>query len=163
MTVDTIIDGILEREQENGPDYLSPDDSGGRTTWGISEKSFPEEWLHGPPTKARARVIYHSIFVPPFDVLTGHIDDRIRVALIDDAVMSGPDAAIKRFQTVLGVARDGIIGPATLAVAMAQDGNQLLKRYVVERAFRICRLVQARPKDLTNLAGWIDRILKFLP
>ena len=164
MTTDQILDVILDREQEGTPPYLSKDDAGGRTSWGISERAHPAEWQPGPPTKARARVLYTEQYVKPFDILiTGEIDDRIRVALIDDAVMSGVISAKKRFQYVLGVSLDGVLGSKTLARARILAPDYLLKQYVIERAIRITRLVERRPSDLTNLTGWITRILSFLP
>ncbi len=164
MIADDILDGILEREGEGTPPYLAPGDAGGRTTWGISERAHPEAWLRGPPTKAEARAIYEVHYIAPFRVAdrTG-IDSRLREALIDDAVMSGAPAAIMRWQTVLGVTVDGVIGPATLAAACARSQPALLTAYVVARALSLTRLVQRRPADLVNLTGWISRVLGFLP
>jgi lysozyme family protein len=111
MTDTAIIDGILDREQQGTPPYLAPGDAGGRTSWGISERAHPEAWRYGVPTRADARAIYATQYVRPFDRLTtAGADDRLRVAVIDDAVMSGVDAATKRLQVVLGVVPDGIEG-----------------------------------------------------
>ena len=167
MNVNKILDDLLIREGPGDPakGYLSKNDAGGRTNWGISERAHPEEWIHGPPTKERARQVFLTEYVQPFFGLASVISDRLIDALIDDGVMRGVDAAIKRFQWVLGVPPDGDIGPITIAAAKAYpgNGNTLLQRYVVERVIRITRLVQQRPTDLTNLTGWVDRILKFLP
>lgn len=161
MTTNDIIDGILDREKEGTPPYLAPNDAGGRTTWGISEKAHPELWKNGHiPSKDEARLVYYRQYVAPMN----WIDDMpLRVALVDDGVLSGVDAAIKRFQWVLGVPLDGVIGPVTLAAVKKFESRDLLKKYVVERAVRITRLVERRPSDLTNLTGWIVRILSFLP
>lgn len=163
ITVDEIIDGILDREKEGKPPYLALNDAGGRTSWGISEKYHPEAWKDGPPSKATARVIYSTQYVKPFDGLIG-VADGLRVCCIDDGVISGVTTAIKRLQYVLGVPLDGIIGTkVTLPAIEAWPENVLLKKYVVERVIRITRLVQQRPSDLTNLTGWVTRILSFLP
>lgn len=167
LSIDAIVDGILEREGEGTPPYLAKDDHGLRTSWGISERAHPEEWVHGPPSRARARVVYTAQYVAPFDaLLVAGVDERLRVALIDDGVMSGVPAAIKRFQHVLEVAMDGVLGPITVQAAQRVSRvapDVLLTRYVGERIFRASRLVQRRPADLTNLAGWHARILTFLP
>jgi len=165
MTVHDIIDGLLEREGEGTPPYHHPHDQGGRTSWGISERAHPDAWQPGPPTKDEAREIYWREYVAPFNALATYgADDRIRVVLVDDAVLSGLSAAIKRMQVVLGGLRiDGIFGPLTTAAVLAADPDDLLKRFTVERAIRITRLVQRRPSDLVFLTGWITRILRFLP
>ncbi len=160
MTDAEIIEGILLREGPGVPPYLAKDDAGGRTSWGISERSYPQEWVNGPPSKERARAIYEKIYVEPFEDLR-QIDEPLRVCCIDDAVMSGVNAAIKRLQHVLNVPMDGKLGSMTVRAALVQ--GEVLKKYVVERAVRITRLVERRPSDLTNLTGWITRILGFLP
>ena len=164
MTLDDILDDILAREGEGVFPYLAPGDAGGRTSWGISERAHPDLWQPGPPTRAQARVRYTLQYVAPFDSLVAHgIYDPLRVALIDDAVLSGEDAARKRLQWVLNVKRDGLFGPKTFAAIRARAGRELLQAYVVERACRLARLVQRRPTDLPSLHGWIRRALTFLP
>lgn len=164
MTVEEIIDGIIERE---GGDVITddPTDAGGRTRYGISERAHPEAWRRGPPTREQARDIYMRVYVSPFAPLTNiGIDERIRVALIDDAVMSGPKTAIKSLQHVLGVPADGVIGPQTIgAVVRANsDGHWLLTRLVQARALRIARIVQADVSQVKFLSGWITRVLSML-
>ena len=163
MNVNLIIDGILDRVKEGTPPYLSKGDAGGRTSWGISERAHPEAWLSGPPTREIARAIYLAVYVTPFFALQGIASDALITALVDDAVMSGVDAAIKRLQWVLGIHGDGVIGKDTLAAVRIVRPNKLLQRYVIERVVRITRLVERRPTDLTNLTGWVARILGFLP
>ncbi len=169
MTITEIVDGILDREREGLPPYLSTHDAGGRTSWGISERAHPEAWANGPPSKGVARRIYEAQYVMPFDSLIGRVSERVREALVDDGVLRGVPDAIKRFQVVIGqmagahVDVDGIIGPQTRAMAAMLDQRTLLVQYTCERAIRLTRLVQRRPADLVNLTGWIVRILSFLP
>ena len=112
-----------------------------------------------------ARVIYFHQYVAPFDVLAEYgVDERIRVVLIDDGVLSGVVSAIRRLQVVLGVVADGRIGTQTIAAAMNyQPSAALVTAYCVERAVRLARLVQHEPKNLPFLVGWISRALSFLP
>jgi lysozyme family protein len=160
IAIDQILDGILDREGEGKPPYLVPGDAGGRTAWGISERSHPEAWQSGPPSRAQARDIYTKQYVYPFYQIPY---EALKMALIDDAVLSGISAAIKRLQIVLGVVPDGIIGIQTIAAIQRWSPTPLVKAYVVERAIRLTRLVQRRPSDLPFLTGWITRILSFLP
>lgn len=161
MTTDDIINDILEREQEGTPPYLVPGDAGGRTSWGISEVHHPEAWVNGPPTRLQAFAIYEAEYVAPFAALD--VDDMLRATLVDDAVLSGVSAAIKRLQAVLGIDMDGVIGAVTKRLAALQDPDILLTRYTCERVIRLTRLVQKRTSDLPFLTGWVSRALLFLP
>jgi lysozyme family protein len=163
MNVNTIIEGILDREKEGTPPYLAKDDAGGRTSWGISERTHPEAWRPGPPTRDQARSIYLSVYVKPFFALQGVAGDALIVALVDDAVTSGVEESIRGLQISLGVTADGRLGPATLAAFRGRVQTTLLKQVVVARAIRLARIVQHRPSDLTNLVGWLSRVLSFLP
>lgn len=163
MTIDDVLDGVLEREGEGVPPYSDPKDSGGRTRWGISERAHPEAWKSGPPTQEMARQIYAREYVAPFDGLRDvHIDERVRVALIDDAVLSGVKTSIRSLQRVLGVEIDGWIGPETITAAIQADGQWLLIRLVQARALRIARIVQNDSSQLKYLAGWITRCFGML-
>lgn len=164
MTVDDILDGILEREQQGAPPYLAHGDAGGRTSWGIAERFHPDAWRNGPPTREAARAILAAEYVRPFDSLAAAgCSERLREAVIDDGVLCGVVTAAKRLQAVIGVVIDGVIGPVTLQRLAFLDQVNLLKRYVVERAVRACRLVKRRPSDVANIEGWMVRILGFLP
>lgn len=162
MNCSAIINGILDHEGPGKPPYLAPGDSGGRTAWGISERSHPEAWRPGPPSRDQARAIYMRVYVMPFIKLEAVAGDRLIAALVDDAVMSGVNAAIRRLQVVLNILPDGVIGPRTMEALRVQKPAYLLQRYVIERVVRITRLVEDRPKDLVNLTGWVTRILSFL-
>lgn len=161
-SIDDIIDGILEREGEGVPPYHDGTDRGGRTRFGISELAHPYAWVSGPPSRETARSIYARRYVAPFDVLRDHIDERVRVALVDDAVLSGVHAAIKGLQRVLGVTVDGVIGSETIAAVVKADSHWLLTRLVQDRAHRLARIVQADPRQLKYLTGWVDRALGML-
>ena len=163
MTADDLIDGVLTREGPGTPPYLDAADNGGRTAWGISERAHPEAWQPGPPTREQARVIYWTAYVQPFAALD--VDDHIRTALVDDAVLSGVGASIRLLQQIVGTTPDGRIGPETLARVGAQaraNGGRLLVRLVQGRAHRLARLVQTDPTQLRFLTGWIDRALHLL-
>lgn len=163
LDVDSIIDDILEREGQGHPPYLDRHDKGGRTSWGISAKAHPDAWRPGPPTKAQARAIYQRQYVEPFRGLFDVTSGGVLAALIDDAVLSGVQTAIKRLQAVLRVKIDGVIGPRTITAVAAVPSNRLQQRLVVNRAIRIARLVQSDASNLSFLTGWITRVLSLLP
>lgn len=162
MTVDEILDAVIERE--GGPLITAdPLDAGGRTRYGISERAHPDAWLHGPPTRSDAKAIYAKQYVAPFTPLVdAGIDERVRVALIDDAVLSGVRTAVTTLQQAVGVDPDGILGPKTIAAAHAEDGQWLLVRLVQRRAHRLARIVERNHFQAKYIVGWIDRTLSML-
>ena len=165
MTADEIIEAILVREGQGTPPYYDGLDAGGRTAWGISERFHPEAWTHGPPSREQAKAIYLRRYVAPFTPLqTAGLDERVRIALIDDAVLSGVTTAIKTLQRVLDVPEDGVIGPRTIAAAVKanHDGPWLLIQVVKQRAHRLARIVERYHDQAQYIVGWIDRCLSHL-
>lgn len=153
-TIDSIISDVIHRE---GVESNNPADPGGRTKYGISERGNPDLWRNGPPTEAQARERYLQRYVvgPGFDKIP---DAGLMAQLVDFGVNSGPQLAIQKLQGVLGVAQDGIIGPATLA-AITPATNNLL---VAARVRMIGKIVQKNTSQLTWLGGWLNRALEFL-
>lgn len=169
MTANDIIDGILEREGENRrvvkgvPTYLAPGDLGGRTTWGISERSHPEVWKHGPPSKATARAIYWSEYVRPWDWIAY---SDLRNQMVDCTVLHGKTNAVKLLQRGLGITDDGTMGPLTQACYRAIPtiaAYRYLNNSIV--AFRLAfidRISDATASQKINEEGWENRALEFL-
>jgi lysozyme family protein len=156
----TIIDAIIKAE--GGSKFTDdPHDKGGRTQYGISERSNPEAWRDGRVTEEEARAIYYKRYVsgPGFDKIT---DPKLQHFLCDFAVHSGPGIAIKYLQRAIDVEDDGVLGPRTLAAVNAADARHLVNRLVVDRVKMIGRLVVANPSQLKYLNGWLNRILEFL-
>jgi lysozyme family protein len=164
VTINDLISGILEREGPNKPPYLDPNDNGGRTAWGMSERAHPELWQPGPPTRDQAFNTLKAVYVAPFlSLWSGGLDERIIACLVDDATMRGVPDTVKRFQHVLSETMDGVIGPKTRQAAVSWPPSRLLKAYVVERCVRLARIVQVDPTQAKWIAGWIARALTFLP
>lgn len=132
-----------------------PDDPGGETRWGISHRSYPTLDLK-TLTREAAIAIYRRDF---WDAL--HLDLLplpLAVALFDGAVNQGPGAArgfIRDLQGLLGMAPDGIIGPATAAACEGKDLARLLRRLCVIRAIRYTGAGNFATYDQV----WLDRLL----
>ncbi len=159
ITPDAILDGILEREKQGTPPYLDPNDAGGRTSWGISERAHPEAWQPGPPTREIARAIYTMRYVAPFDFvrLAGY-DDRLRAQLIDFAVNSGAAEAVLCLHRVLDLtaSADGLSLPPTIGRDRHVHNELVAERFVFEH-----RLTQTRPADRRFEDGWDTRVASF--
>lgn len=155
-----IIDDVIARE--GGSKVTNnPADGGGRTQYGISERSNPEAWADGKVTAEEARAIYVKKYVegPGFDKIS---DTQLRNQLIDFGVNSGPAVAISKLQAIVGVEVDGILGPETLAAISLLHPDDVCNSLVVARVKMICRIVQKNPNQLQFLLGWCDRALQFL-
>ena len=105
-------------------------DPGGATNFGITRRTLAR-WRHVRPwwklprsqvrrlRQTEVRNIYRSLFWAPCraSLLPAGLD----LALFDFAVNSGPARAIRHLQALLGVRRDGLIGPVTLRALARQS------------------------------------------
>lgn len=169
MTVDEILDGVLEREKG----YVNnPADRGGPTKYGITQATL-SSWLGRAATVAevealapdQAREIYRARYYvgPGIDRIVGA---PVQVAVVDCAVLHGPRTAIQLLQRALGVKDDGIIGTGT-AIAAAQVDARKLARLVLAQQTRLYgRIISGNltdrdrdgiPDNVEMAAGWLDR------
>ena len=157
--IDALLEEILLRE--GSKDTNNPNDSGGRTKFGISEKWHPEAWRNGPPSRDEAKLIFLNQYViqPGFPQVK---PDYLMEQLVDFGVNSGPMVAIRKLQDILGVNVDGVLGPLTLKFLAKRNPEVLNALLVKSRVLMMARLVQKRPKDLAFLFGWQSRALSFL-
>lgn len=158
MSNESIITDILKRE--GGAQITNdPLDPGGRTQYGISERSNPEAWKDGKVTEAEARAIYERKYIlgPGFDKIK---DERLKAQLVDFGVNSGPFIAIKKLQEILGVGADGVLGPVTLS--KVEGALNLSNLLVASRIRMFVDLVIKHPSQLRYLRGWVNRALEFL-
>lgn len=164
-----IIDEIIRREG-GSKETNDPDDSGGRTKYGISERAHPKAWEDGDVSYAEARQIYEKIYIlgEKFNLLP----ETLKHQVVDHGVPSGPDTAARILQQVLGVPVDGVIGPTTLEAIKNYPSGKLFGVEVpgsvlLNLAFRDARAIhyatiaKRRPKDLKFLVGWLKRSQEF--
>jgi lysozyme family protein len=159
---DTIADIITNIEKTEGGSKVTndPSDPGGRTQYGISEKSNPEAWADGIVTEQEARDIYMRKYFrgPHFDQIN---DYGLQSQLTDFGVLSGPGIAIKKLQEVLNVPIDGILGPNTLMILNASNPKVIGNRLALARIKMLCKIVQNNPTQLIYLSGWVSRSMEF--
>lgn len=160
-TTDTIVDDVMRREDRSGTGIVTTD-TGGRTQFGISERSNPEAWADNTVTEDEAREIYERKYVrgPKFHLIP---DERLRAHLVDFGVHSGPMIAIMKLQTIVGADVDGFIGPDTLGRLAATPIDYVRTQLVIARLKLIGRVVTRDPRNhLKNLNGYINRACEFL-
>jgi lysozyme family protein len=155
-----IIDGILVNE--GGATVTNnPNDAGGRTQYGISEKDNPAAWADGVVTEEEAREIYLKKYLvsPGFDKIESI---QLRTQLVDYGVNSGPAVAIMKLQGILGVAVDGVLGPDTLAALEKLDSGRVNNLLAAARIKMIGKIVTKNPTQLQFLNGWLNRATEFI-
>jgi lysozyme family protein len=155
-----IIDDVLAREGGSKATN-DPNDAGGRTQYGIAERSNPQAWADGKVTEEEARAIYEAKYVrgPGFDKVS---DPKLMAQLVDFGVNSGPGVAITKLQEILRVTPDGVLGPKTLEAISREDPRYLSNKLVAARIQMIGKLTQKNPAQLKWLGGWLNRALGFL-
>lgn len=167
MTDDQIIDRIITVEGGFVNDRY---DRGHATKFGITAATLGAWRGYGAPASVEevrqlsvheAREIFRQQYIvkPGFSQIQ---DDALRAQLVDDAVLSGPRAAIVSLQAAVGVRPDGLLGPITVAAANAAASPALQRDLAIARALRLARLVQQDPGQSRFIVGWIDRALGFL-
>jgi lysozyme family protein len=126
-----------------------PEDPGGATNHGITLATL-RAWRNDPDltaeqvralTREEAVEIYRSLYWNR--IRAQNLPAGLDLALFDYAVNSGPPQAVRSLQGLLGVRRDGSVGPQTLAAIRAADPRALIRD-----------LCAARLTLLRSLPGW---------
>lgn len=156
--VSDIIGDIIRRE--GGATVTNdPSDKGGRTQYGIAERSNPQAWLDGKVTEAEARAIYERKYIRPFRGLEQH--DAFP-QMVDWAVTSGPVLVIQKIQSLVGAEVDGVVGPQTLAAIQSVDGRLLNNELVKERVLMIGRIIKRDVSQVKYINGWLSRAVSYI-
>lgn len=120
----------------------NPKDPGGETKWGISKRSYPHLNI-ADLTRDQAKEIYRADFWAL--IRADKLFDGVAFQLLDFAINSGVQTAIRYYQRALGVADDGHWGPISQAAAdAATETDQIM-------------LINAERLDfMTRLNNWPD-------
>lgn len=100
-----------------------PDDPGGRTRFGISERAHPDAWADGPPDYDTAAEIYHTDYWSPCRCYL--LPPVVAFVLFDTAVNVGVNRASHLLQEAVGAKVDGIVGPNTIEAVRRTDRASL--------------------------------------
>lgn len=174
-TVQQIIDGIIEREG-GGKYTFDPNDSGGPTRWGITERTARAHGYAGDMRdfpRASAVRLYLALYwsAPGFSTVHLH-HPELAVRLADFGVLAGPGTPSKQLQRCLNVLNrggkdykdvpvDGKIGLATIGALNAflrlrgADGCLVILGMVAAmQSVYLLELAERRPKDEEYQFGW---------
>lgn len=174
MDVDALIEELIGRE---GGYVNHPADRGGPTRWGITQSVARAHGYAGDMRRLpreEAIAIYRRLYWlrPRFDAVA-EIAPKVAAELFDTGVNMGPAVAVGFLQRALNalnrnetdypdVARDGAIGPRTLAALSgyrARRGSAgehvLVKALDALQGERYVRLAEQRPANEAFLYGWL--------
>lgn len=132
-----------------------PDDTGLRTRWGISSRAYPDLDL-STLTRKQAIAIYRRDYWAK--ARCEKLPAPLGLAIFDAAVHSGPVAAVRSLQRVLGVRVDGALGPLTIAAVEARE--PIVLRLVLEQRARDLIELSERPGQGVFRLGWMRRLVR---
>jgi len=136
---------------EEGGYVNDPQDPGGETIYGITRRDHPDLWTNGPPTREQAAERYRTHY---WDMVKAdELPWPLCLYVFDAAVNQGVEAAVGLLQKTLGLVRDGILGPVTLAAAKRAT-PETCALYLADRALRY---TGTRNAD-KFLRGWLKRL-----
>lgn len=141
MNFDTAFDHLITLE---GGFNNHPDDPGGATMYGVTEKVARANGFTGHMkdlTLAFAKSVYRKDYWDSCQC--DSMPDVIRYPLFDAAVNSGSKQAVKWLQAAINVNADGVIGPKTKA-AISASNYDLVRQ----------KMIGARLRFMTNLSNW---------
>lgn len=145
---------VLKSEGGNDDD---PDDHGGRTSRGITQREYdawckenfkPKGDVWQAPDAFIAQIYYAEYWNPYCDSFPTGLD----YLFFDMAVNAGPYRAATLLQRALDVREDGRIGPITRAAVQKVDPNVLIRRFSDVK--RIWYKALNQPK---YTRGWLNR------
>jgi len=140
-----------------------PDDSGGKTIYGISQNSFPSQFAQcyalykqNPELALNyAKGFYYATFYKP--IYENIHDERVAFKVYDLGINMNPPPAIKLLQRAVDCDDDGIFGQNTLAAVNSKDCYQ---DFLTEAKLYYRDIVFHNPKKSKFLNGWLNRLKK---
>lgn len=148
MTFDIAFDRLMGHE---GGYVNNPADPGGETKWGISRRSYPNIDIKNL-TREGAKTIYKRDFWDR--IHAEEMFDGVAFQLLDFAINSGIETAVRKLQQAAGVADDGHWGPVSRAAVAKMTEPDLIMRTLAARLRYMAKL-----KAWTDFSrGWANRI-----
>lgn len=143
-------------DEIEGDESAHPNDTGGYTKYGISSASFPLLDIKNL-TREEAIDIYYEQYWKP--IKCNQLPPKIAIFLFDSAINHGKARAVTMLQmSILGLAKDGIIGPITLAAARKADQETLMMRFHTNRIRFYFNIAERRRNQKVFLNGWLNRV-----
>ena len=148
MNFDSAFSALIEHE---GGLVNNPDDKGGLTKYGISQRAYPQLDI-AALTLQDVRELYKRDYWDRAQCDRLHPDLAFQV--FDGAVNSGIGNSIRWLQEASGVAVDGVVGPLTLRKVGDMEPSIIIARY---NGVRLKFMASLSTFDVFG-RGWARRI-----
>ena len=150
-TASSAITRVLDEE---GGKNERPNDRGGLTKFGISQRWYPHLDIANLSAAQAADIYYQDYWL--FNKCD-KLPECIAYMLFDCAINQGGSFARKTLQKLLEVKPDGIIGSKTLAAAANAAEFFLLTNFARNRCQHYTNLAQSDISQVEFIEGWVDR------
>lgn len=140
---------FIQQSEGGGVLHKDPDDPGGLTRWGISQRAFPDVDI-ALLTESAAKQIFRDHYWTPCQC--DLLPPSIAVAVADSAFNQGVRRATVLLQRALRVEEDSILGPETIQAAQGAIPKDLLVDFLSHRALAYA---EGNPKFRR---GWFRRL-----
>ena len=158
MTFAEIIDRVIK--SEGGSKITKdPQDAGGTTRWGISQRAYPNEDIENLTRKDAEELYYSDYWIPS---KAEQVPAQIREIYFDMVVNCGRRGAVKVLQQACNgknnykIDVDGGIGKQTLKACKNLEPDRL-REY---RILKFANIVIKKPSQEKYWYGWFRRGLK---
>lgn len=161
-----LAEGGYQKYIEDSGNYNSRGDLVG-TNWGISAKTY-ESYLNRPPTETDMRNMSKQTAIQIYKrnywdrIKADDIQSQAVANVLFDGHVNHGGWGVRMIQEVLGVAKDGVVGPITLHAINSANPGQLVARYVERRRQAYHWLADNRAGQRKFLNGWLNRLKKFV-
>lgn len=152
-TFAAILNFIIDVETMQGKRVFTndPQDPGGRTKYGISQRAFPDLDI-ASLTLDEARELYRVHY---WALIQGDkLPRKTAMVMMDGAINQGVSTAIKLMQISIGAVVDGIIGPETIRRIQFTDPAELVPEFLAQRGFHYA----LNPAVHRDGLGWMRRL-----
>ena len=157
------VDAVNEVLKREGGYVNHPDDTGGATNFGITQRvysTFKGRSVSSEDVKNMSRAEAVSIYKTQYwDKIQGDKIKSYEVAyvLFDQAVNRGVGASVKSAQKILGLTQDGGMGPMTLAALNAANASNFVSSFLADARSAYAQIAQIG-NNATFLKGWLNRV-----
>ena len=140
-----------------------PDDPGGPTNCGITQKTYDEYIIKNnlPSKKVKdlsideIKDLYRILFWDRIE--KWGLPEKLAIAAFDFAVHSGHLKSLKELQKCIGTVADGIYGPITSGyIKVIEDVQRVIDCYIARRKHFLIQI--GKGNNRVFLHGWMNRI-----
>lgn len=136
-----------------------PNDRGGKTKYGISKNTYPDEDIKNL-TRERANAILHRDFWKWNGIST--LPDEVVGPVFDFGVVSGPLNAIQTTHRALGIEPVGnVIGQATQNKLKEIQPQEFINKFQNLAQDYLNKAASLDPKNKDFKNGWINRVNRY--